>query len=233
MSAEMMFEHSILMGLFSFALGLFLWGGWTDMRTMRIPNLVSLGLIIAWALRAIFVPETASLIADPVFALVVFVPFFLLYAVGNGGFGAGDVKLITTGTLWFGWNDIPQGVSSLVPADRAIPIAFVFLVAMGIAGLFQSLYAMAKHRRMKNPGAPGLFARSLMLFRPQDDGKVHATAAVATAFSSAIDGVGVVFGGVGIVREVEGKLKVPYGPSIVAGAFVAFWAQLASWGILS
>lgn len=232
MSAHGMFENSMLVSLFSFAVGLFLWAGWTDMRTMRIPNLVSLGLIAAWALRAIFVPDTVSVIADPAFAIAVFIPFFVLYTVGNGGFGAGDVKLITTGSLWFGWNDMPQGALSLIPSQGSLSIGFIFLVVMGIAGMFQSLYAIAKMRRMKNGGAPGFIARAFSLFRPQPDGSVHATAAVSTVYTAAIEGMAVAFRGVGIVKEVEGRLKVPYGPSIVVGALVAFWAQLATWGIL-
>lgn len=233
MSESMMFDHSILMGLFSFAVGLFIWGGWTDMRSMRIPNLVSLGLIIAWCLRAVLVPETVSLIGDPLFAVAVFVPFFVLYAVGNGGFGAGDVKLITTGALWFGWSGLPQGLSSFIPAEKSLAIGFLFLVAMGVAGLFQSLYAMAWQWRRNNPGERGPLARLFTLFRPQSDGRVYVTAATATALSSAMEGAREVVGSIGIVREVEGKLRIPYGPSIVAGAFFAFWCQLAAWGILS
>jgi len=234
---DMNSAQGLLVGPFAFALLMFLWGGWTDIRTMRIPNLVSLGLILAWVARALLAPGSVSLVGDLVFAVLVFIPFFGLYAMGNGGFGAGDVKLITTGTLWFGWGsaDINSYLGFL--AGGKPPMGMVFLCAMGVAGLFQSLYAIMRQRQIdrRRNGAPvsGLISRWRAIFTRGADGDLHVSSAIAVGIAGVIDDASKAIGKFQIFSEVDGKLKVPYGPSIVAGALVAFWAQLVTWGILS
>jgi len=73
---------------------------WFDVRTRRIPNLLTFGAAIAGIVYAIFAHGTAGLFASIAGWLVgcaLFLPFFLL-----GGMGAGDVKLIAAIGSWLG-----------------------------------------------------------------------------------------------------------------------------------
>lgn len=176
------FYASTLAALFAFAASMFLWAGWTDIREMRIPNMASLGLIVAWVARAVLLTDTTSPLDDFLFAAAIFVSFFFLYSVASGGFGAGDVKLITAGSLWFGWSPSPL---ELPGSDYGpLPMGMVFLFSLALVGFVQSLSAI-------------ILARM----------------------------------GFSVGRSGGAKVRIPYGPSIVAGAAFAAGLQFITWGI--
>ena len=105
------------------ALTLFLYAAWTDVRTMRIPNWVSLALIALWVVRVALAPASSAAgdlwLHDLGLFAAVFASLFLLWGFGlSGGIGAGDVKIISAGVLWFGYD----------------PSCFWFFAVMGLVG---------------------------------------------------------------------------------------------------
>jgi prepilin peptidase CpaA len=89
-----------LIGLAFIVGGLFVFASFTDIKKMIIPNWVSVAIIFGYVVRCFMAPSTTAIGMDIVAALVPFAIGFALYAAG--GFGAGDVKLLTAGSLWFG-----------------------------------------------------------------------------------------------------------------------------------
>jgi prepilin peptidase CpaA len=84
-----------------FAAGcLFVYSAWTDTQTMRIPNWVSLCLIALYGTRFALAPETTDPMTDALLLGGVLAAGFALFALK--GMGAGDVKLMAAGALWFG-----------------------------------------------------------------------------------------------------------------------------------
>lgn len=74
---------------------------YTDIREFRIPNWVSIGLILAYVIRVLVQPEYGgwnTIGLDLAAFAAVLVVGFGLYALA--WFGAGDVKLMAAGTLF-------------------------------------------------------------------------------------------------------------------------------------
>ena len=111
---------------------LFLIAAWTDVRTMRIPNWISLLLILLWMVRIgaahlDITPLSATWHLDMAWFAGVFVALFICWAMRL--LGAGDVKIIAAGCLWFGH-----------------PCAFDFLTMTGLAGGVIALVVMLVRR---------------------------------------------------------------------------------------
>jgi len=106
------------LALHALVAGLLLTAAWTDIREFKIPNWISLAIIALYLIRVLLfeailqIPSGAfgwlSLVYDIGLATLVLVVGFALYAVS--WFGAGDVKLMTAATLWFGFGPPPFNV---------------------------------------------------------------------------------------------------------------------------
>lgn len=94
--------HSALMAMY---VALMLYGAWTDARTLRIPNTVSLALLAAFMPTAVVAGIGLEAMAWHLAAgVVLLVAGFTLFAMGY--FGGGDAKLMAAAALWVGWNDV-------------------------------------------------------------------------------------------------------------------------------
>ena len=89
------------------------WGMVSDIRTLNIPNAVSVllfilllpaGLMAGWGLGDIALHYGA--------ALALLVPMIFLYA--GGFFGGGDLKLFIAASIWIGWQALPAYLLSVV-----------------------------------------------------------------------------------------------------------------------
>jgi prepilin peptidase CpaA len=72
----------------------------SDLRSLRIPNWVSLALIAGFLIHAWLLGGAVDLRGNLIAAGIAFAVTFCLYIFG--WFGAGDVKLLTAVTLWAG-----------------------------------------------------------------------------------------------------------------------------------
>jgi len=105
---------------------LVLYAAWSDARTLRIPNWVSLSLV------ALFVP-TALIAGMPLEALM----WHLIVAVGVlmfgitlfafGLFGGGDAKLLAACALWVGWPQVIWFLTAVVLVGGVLSLCVVGL----------------------------------------------------------------------------------------------------------
>lgn len=118
----------------------------SDARTMRIPNWMSVAIVVAFAVRAVVSPETFQWM-DLAFGAGVFVVGFVFYALK--GFGAGDVKLATAGALWFGAAQASDFLAVMALVGGAL--AILILVANHMAAFHRILrFAMPALERTKS-----------------------------------------------------------------------------------
>lgn len=97
----MAFVHSALLAIY---VALICYGAWSDAKSLRIPNWVSLALLAAFMPTAIVAGIGLEAIAWHLGAgVVLLVVGFGLFAFGL--FGGGDAKLMAAAALWIGWND--------------------------------------------------------------------------------------------------------------------------------
>jgi len=89
---------------------LVLWGMWSDLVSLTIPDLVSIGLAAGFLLAALLAGAPLQTIAQHVgVAVLVFAAGATLFFLG--AFGGGDVKMLAAVALWAGW---PMVVTLLV-----------------------------------------------------------------------------------------------------------------------
>ncbi len=91
-----------------------------DVRTARIPNLLTVASLAAALIAHSVLPSghgVGATLAGAITGLAVFFPFFAL-----GGMGAGDVKLMAALGAWFGW-------------EPALWLAFYTAIAGGVLAL--------------------------------------------------------------------------------------------------
>ena len=94
--------HSTLMAVF---IALVCYGAWSDARTLRIPNTVSLALLATFIPAAVVAGIGLEVIAWHLAAgVVVLVVGFTLFALGY--LGGGDAKLFAAAALWVGWDEL-------------------------------------------------------------------------------------------------------------------------------
>lgn len=98
---------------------LLLWGAWSDLRLMRIPNVLSLIAVAVFTVSALIAPP-GDLVPRLAVAAAVFGAGFVTYLLGL--FGGGDVKMLAALLLF-------------VPVPTLPVFAYVFSAAMlvGIA----------------------------------------------------------------------------------------------------
>lgn len=116
--------------LFLLSAALFIYAAYNDTQTMLIPNWVSVALISLYPIRYLVAPET---ITDPLMDLAwmggFFVVGFIFYALK--WFGAGDVKLITAGVLWFGHAHAPDFLVGTAFGGALIALLVIFVRIFG------------------------------------------------------------------------------------------------------
>ncbi|WP_448207800.1 A24 family peptidase [Azospirillum sp. sgz302134] len=117
---------------------LLLAAGW-DVVRFRIPNAISLALIGLFALRAAVLPDAADEVRQLLPAVIAFAVTVLLFA--RGLIGGGDVKLLSSATLW-----VPPGAV----------LAQVLAVSTAGAILALSLAALRKTVRRALPAGGGM-----------------------------------------------------------------------------
>jgi len=100
-----MFEDPIIDAMHVLVAALFIVAAINDVREFKIPNWISIGMILLFFVRAFVEPiEPQDALWDLSFAFIVLLLGFALYSLK--WFGAGDVKLLSAGALWIGiWND--------------------------------------------------------------------------------------------------------------------------------
>ena len=107
----------------------------SDLRTRRIPNLLTFGAALAAIVVRSYVgglPEAGWSLAGWVVGLACFFPFFAL-----GGMGAGDVKLLGAVGAWLG------------PA-AAVWVALFASIAGGVMALIVATYAGYLRKALEN-----------------------------------------------------------------------------------
>jgi prepilin peptidase CpaA len=104
----------------------------SDVRGFRIPNMVSVALILLFLARYLLVHPPVSLKAHLAVAVLSFVILFLFYL--PGWFGAGDAKLITAAMLWAG-------------PEAGVPFILVMVLSGGVFAAF--LLALGKALRAR------------------------------------------------------------------------------------
>lgn len=93
---------------------LLVWGAWSDLRRMRIPNAVSLVCLAVFAVTAAIAPPEDLALRIAV-AAAVFAAGFVTYLLGL--FGGGDVKMLSALVLF-------------IPVPTLALFAYVFSAAM-------------------------------------------------------------------------------------------------------
>lgn len=76
---------------------------WKDLSQMRIPNLVSIAMIVIFAVTAPFLLEWSEILRQVLFAVGLFVILFIFYLTGS--VSAGDVKFASTMVLFVDLGD--------------------------------------------------------------------------------------------------------------------------------
>ena len=109
-------------------LGFVAYAAFSDVRGFRIPNVISLALILLFFLRLVFVSPGIDLRAHLLVATAAFLILFLFYMFG--WFGAGDAKLITAIMLWAGPG---AGLQFLAALSIAGAIFALLLLTLGKA----------------------------------------------------------------------------------------------------
>lgn len=139
-----------------------LWGGvllfalvvlsWIDVRTLRLPDLLTLplmgaGLVQSWYFSGQLVDALIGAAAGYLFFVLVETAFRQLR--GKEGLGRGDAKLLAAGGAWCGWIGLPwiiliasssglvfAGLLTLVGRRPPAAIPFGPFLALGIAAVW-------------------------------------------------------------------------------------------------
>lgn len=123
--------------LFLICLGLLLMiAAASDLRSYTIPNWLSISIVALFLLHAIVVrPNLSGLAIHLAAALAIFLLTALLFI--KGAFGGGDVKLLSSLTLWVGLAALPR-----------------LLFVMAIAGGVLAIILIAARWQSKSAGKP-------------------------------------------------------------------------------
>jgi prepilin peptidase CpaA len=104
-----LYEHPLPVLQWGAVLGASLVAAFTDLRSRRIPNVLTGTTLLAGLVGAVWVGGGAGLLDSLASTLLLAAPFILLFAFAHGG--AGDAKLMGAIGAWLG---IVQGVAVLL-----------------------------------------------------------------------------------------------------------------------
>ncbi|PKA43793.1 pilus assembly protein CpaA [Rhizobium sullae] len=166
---------------------LFLYAGWTDFRTWRIPNTLVLALVTLYALRAVAVILGSEDVGATLFAptgiggdvgagLLMFALGVVLWAFRM--FGAGDAKLFLPIGLFVGWHGmlpfsiflLVLGVATMLTLRLPVPLPFRHLA------FFMRIEEIRASRKVPY-GVVMVFAALLTLALPSSETDASATSA--------------------------------------------------------
>lgn len=108
---------------------------WIDIRTLRLPDAITLPLIVTGIVQWwYFVGNANGAAIGAIAGYLVFVAVEVAYRHlrGRDGLGRGDAKLLAAGGAWCGWADLPM----------------IVLVASGTACVFVLAYWALRRRRI-------------------------------------------------------------------------------------
>ncbi len=106
-----------------------------DLRSLRIPNWLVLGVIVVYAVTGLWGMPLASFAWHLLWGAIVLVVGFGLYAIGGGQVGGGDIKLIAALTPFI--------------AGRDLPFVLVLFAVLSLAGILLHRFARAIIRERK------------------------------------------------------------------------------------
>ncbi len=109
----------------------------TDLRSARIPNVLTFGAIASAVVYHLVAPQgsgAAFVLAGLAAGLLVFFPFFAL-----GALGAGDVKLMAALGAWLGWQPTVQ-------------VALYGAIAGGVLAIVVSMWHGYLRKALRNIG---------------------------------------------------------------------------------
>ncbi|MCW8915943.1 MAG: prepilin peptidase [Magnetovibrio sp.] len=133
-------------------MALVLYGAWSDARTLRIPNWVSLSLLAAFFPAVLTAQIGLEAIAWHLAAgVVVLIGGIVLFAFGL--FGGGDAKLMTGVALWLGWDQMLWLLAVIVLVGGILSI-LVILLRKGLGIWPQWLVQSAKGLFEPNAAVP-------------------------------------------------------------------------------
>jgi prepilin peptidase CpaA len=102
---------------------------WTDFRTLKIPNLVTVAVAGLFPIHALLtgMPAGTLLLQHASAGLAVLAAGFALFAAGK--LGGGDAKLLAAVALWLGWPDLTPGLFAISLVGAAVCFALLALRA--------------------------------------------------------------------------------------------------------
>lgn len=112
------------------AMSAFFLAALTDVRSLLIPNRICLALAAIAVLRWALFPVTANPLMDLAWAGGFFVAGVVLWHINPRILGAGDIKLVSAGLLWFGAS---SGLNFLIYTGLCGgALALAIMVLMGV-----------------------------------------------------------------------------------------------------
>ena len=129
---------------------------WIDLRSFRIPDTISLPLIVAGLALAALTPGLPDhLIGAGVgFAVLAAIGEVYFRRTGEEGLGLGDAKLFAAAGAWLGWQALPQVlliaagaglIFALIKGNKGQRIAFGPWLALGFWGVWMANLAGMPH----------------------------------------------------------------------------------------
>jgi prepilin peptidase CpaA len=132
--------------------GLLIAATFTDILWLRIPNWISIGIVLLFLAAAMAEPRSLSWWGSHLAAGgIVLLAGMGIFAWGK--IGGGDVKLLTGVALWFGLSPLPALLLAIGIVGGAVSIACILLRGSGSAALLEYLGVRAAALE-KGQGAP-------------------------------------------------------------------------------
>jgi prepilin peptidase CpaA len=127
---------------------LVLWGMWSDLVSLTIPDWVSIGLVLGFLACAIW--AGVSMVTILQYYLVVGCAVFALGALlfFLGAFGGGDVKMLAAVAIWAGWPMVVELLIKVAFLGGVLALVLLAFRAMSLSARMAATPWIARlHRR--------------------------------------------------------------------------------------
>jgi prepilin peptidase CpaA len=94
-----------------------------DVRTLRIPNIISVAVLLIALGHALLVPAPAPFWHHLLSFLIVFAGGLVLFSIG--WLGGGDVKLFAAAAAWFGLADLAWFVAAVLMTGALLTLVMI------------------------------------------------------------------------------------------------------------